>query len=255
MVNSMLRWDDRVYLQFSAFRTRAAADLLARIPVDRVTRVVDLGCGPGNSTELLVARWPDAYHVGVDPSAEMLERAAAAVPRVKWVQSDIASYRPERPVDVIFANAVLHWLGDHEVLVPALYGVLEPRGALAIQMSGALGEPSHQLMAQVAAEFGVQEVAGVRPLLAPEAYYDMLAGADSVDIWKTDYYQAMPDENAILRWVTSAGLRPYLAAIPPAARTDFLSRYTTEITRAYPRRADGRRLLKVPQLFVVATKR
>lgn len=251
----MVRWDDRVYLQFSAFRTRAAADLLARVPVDRVTRVVDLGCGPGNSTELLVDRWPDAYHIGVDSSAEMLARAATAVPRVRWVQADVATFRPDEPVDVIFANAAFQWLDHHELLVPALYEALEPRGALAFQMPGALGEPSHLLMAEVAAEFGVHDVVGVRPLLAPERYYDMLAGADSVDIWQTDYHHAMADENAILRWVTGAGLRPYLDAIPPAARTEFLTRYTAEIARAYPRRPDGRRLVKVPRLFVVATKR
>ena len=70
-----MAWDPKTYLVFGEERTRPARELLARIEKESPRRVVDLGCGPGNSTALLAARWPDAELEGVDSSAEMLEAA------------------------------------------------------------------------------------------------------------------------------------------------------------------------------------
>jgi trans-aconitate 2-methyltransferase len=132
----MPTWDDVQYLKFADARTRPAAELLARVPEPErpIARAVDLGCGPGNSTELLVARWPQAQVVGVDSSAQMLARARTTLPAVAWVQADVSDYTPSEPPDVIFANAVLQWLPDHGTLVPRLFDLLAPGGALAIQI-------------------------------------------------------------------------------------------------------------------------
>ena len=70
-----MKWDPQRYLKFGDYRTQPASDLLARVPVAEPRRVVDLGCGPGNSTRLLVERWPGADVTGVDKSAEMLAAA------------------------------------------------------------------------------------------------------------------------------------------------------------------------------------
>lgn len=250
----MARWDDRLYLQFEEFRTRAAAELLARVPLRWPGLVTDLGCGPGNSTELLVQRWPESRITAVDSSAEMLERAAENLPGVNFVLSDVASFRQSAQPDLVFANAVLQWLSEHEQLVPELFCQVAPGGVLAFQVSRTLEQPTHLLMQQVAAEFGLHCVSGVRPGPSPEQYYDLLAGARQLDIWQTDYYHEMADENAIVRWVSGTGLRPYLAALPAESRTDFLKRYTSLIAAAYPQRRNGRRLLRVPRVFVVAIK-
>src|SRR4051794_4896927 len=116
----MATWDDQLYLKFGDERTRAAVELLARVPLPAATQVVDLGCGPGNSTALLRQRWPDAHIAGVDNSAEMLRRARQDLPAINWIEADVGSWRPPAPVDVLFANAVLQWLPDHASLFPAL---------------------------------------------------------------------------------------------------------------------------------------
>src|SRR5438132_1448966 len=129
----MNAWDDRQYLKFAEERTRPAQELLARVPLTDATSVVDLGCGPGNSTALLVARFPDAHVTGIDNSSAMLERAARDLASATWVEMDVASYRASTPVDLLFANAVFQWLPDHATLLPALLEQVRPGGVLALQ--------------------------------------------------------------------------------------------------------------------------
>jgi len=253
----MPTWDAPQYLKFADQRTRPAAELLARVPEQPVRHVVDLGCGPGNSTALLVARWPSAAIVGVDSSAQMLERARTTLPEVTWVQADVRDYRAETPPDVIFANAVLHWLPDHAQLVPALFEQLAPGGALAVQVPYNFDEPSHRLMRELAR--GRLRTGGADPgarwVAAPATYYDWLAPhARSVDIWQTRYEQVMPDASAIVEWVRGTGLRPYLESMPDELHPAYLTEFERALEDAYPVRSDGRRLFSFPRLFIVAVK-
>jgi trans-aconitate 2-methyltransferase len=260
----MTVWNHEQYLKFADERTRPARELLARVPLESAARVVDLGCGPGNSTELLVQRFPDAEVTGVDNSAEMLERAQRDIAGVSWVLADAAQYRAPEAVDLLFANALLQWLPDHARLFPALLEQVRAGGVLAVQMPINFEAPSHRLMRETepdpstAFASWVERLQNVRELnrvSAPEFYYDLLAPlATRVDIWQTNYQHVMQDANAIVEWVKGTGLRPYLAALPEAERAHYLERYTAGIERAYPARADGRRLFKFPRLFVVATR-
>lgn len=252
----MSTWDDAQYLKFADERTRAARELLARVPLTDALRVVDLGCGPGNSTALLQARWPQAHITGVDNSAEMLARARRDLPALDWVEADLGGWQAAQPVDLLFANAVLHWLPRHETLLPRLLRMLRPGGVLALQMPANDDEPSHRLMRELPGPWQarLQQVGGRTQVAGPDFYYDVLAPhAARVDIWRTTYEQVMPDPAAIVEWVQGSGLRPYLDALPiEAERQDFLAAYSAAIDAAYPRRADGRRLFTFPRLFVVA---
>ena len=253
----MLTWDDAQYLKFADERTRPAAELLARVAVDAPALVVDLGCGPGNSTALLARRWPAAEIVGVDNSEAMLARAGDTLPRQRFVLADIRTFRADRPIDVLFANASLHWLPDHARILPALLDSLAPGGTLALQMPDNHHEPSHRLMREVIRTYEVDPVMVPThpPIESVAFYYDLLAPrATRVDIWQTRYEQVVPDAAAIVEWFKGTGLRPYLEAIPPDRHPDFERDYEAEIDRAYPRRADGRRLFSFPRLFVVATR-
>lgn len=255
----MPSWDHTQYLKFADARTRPAAELLARVPLTAAELVVDLGCGPGNSSELLRARWPAAQLIGVDSSPDMLTRARQVLPDAQFVQADVQDYAPPSACDLLFGNAVLHWLPDHARLVPRLVSQLRAGGALALQMPDNAQEPSHRLMQLVAAHHGLTPAAvrGRAEVHAPERYYDLLAPHAAelgVDIWRTRYEHVMQDAAAIVEWVKGTGLRPYLEALPEAARAPFLRDYEQEIARAYPQRADGRRLFSFPRLFLVAVR-
>jgi len=170
-------WDDSQYLKFADERTRAAHELLARVPLAAPARVLDLGCGPGNSTALLAKRWPAARITGVDNSAEMLARARRDLPKLEWVEADASSYEPGAPLDLLFSNALLQWLPSHERLVPALLEKVRPGGALALQMPKNFAEPSHRAMREVSGSWS-ERLAGVRagdPVGSAAFYYDLLA--------------------------------------------------------------------------------
>jgi trans-aconitate 2-methyltransferase len=254
----MARWDDEQYLKFADERTRAAVELLARVPTASAREVVDLGCGPGNSTALLAARWPDAHITGVDNSPDMLERARKDLPAHDWVEADVAAWRANVPPDVLFANAVLQWLPDHEQLIPRLFAQLAPGAVLAVQMPYNQQEPSHRLMREVPEPFAphVQNARALSRVSSPAFYYDLLAPhAAHVDVWRTTYEHVMADPSAIVEWVKGTGLRPYLEALPDALRVEYLAHYKRGIDQAYPRRSDGKRLFSFPRLFIVAVKR
>lgn len=258
----MSDWNPALYTRFEDERTRPAAELLARVPPAPQRRnVVDLGCGPGNSTELLVARHPAADVLGIDTSQAMLDAARRRLPNQRFELGDIAGWSAAAPPDLLYANAALQWVPDHERLIPRLAAMLAPGGALAVQMPDNLDEPSHALMRETAAEprfaahLGAAAELRAR-ILSAEHYYDLLAGAADVDVWRTTYYHRMADASAIVQWLRATGLRPFLDGLPtPALQAGFVAAYQRRIESAYPQRADGQRLLAFPRLFFVAQRR
>src|SRR5579872_3344871 len=117
----MPTWDADLYLRFAGERGRPAVDLISRIHLQNPARILDVGCGPGNSIEMLHARWPEAAMTGVDTSSEMLEKARAAYPQWTWIAADAAQWTSERPYDLVFSNAALHWVPRHDEALPHLW--------------------------------------------------------------------------------------------------------------------------------------
>lgn len=263
-----VRWDPAQYLRFADERTRPAVELLARVPNDAPSSVYDLGCGPGNTTRLLRARWPDAVLTGVDSSAEMLDRAAREVADAEWVRADLAHWRPDRPADVLFSNATFQWLDDHERLFPALMDALAPGGALAVQMPRNFNAPSHTAIAEVVrggpwrtrlepllrtalGPFSVR----TSPVHPPAWYYGLLASrAASVDVWETEYLHMLRGEDPVKEWTKGTALRPFLEALEGEEARAFEERYAAVLREAYPRRPNGTTLFPFRRLFIVAVR-
>jgi len=259
-----MSWSASQYTRFEDERTRPVRDLVAAIPGSDARHVVDIGCGPGNSTEVLMARFPGAAVSGLDNAPDMIAAARKRLPDVNFALVDLAAWAdtPDpAPYDVILANAVLQWLPDHAKLFPKLVGKLATGGTLAVQMPDNLDEPAHQLMRKVAAEGPwAQRLASAVDARAPRApagwYYELLRPhCARVDVWLTTYHHPLAEGPAgIVEWFKGSGLRPFLDALEPAERPDYLVRYQAEIARAYPALADGSVLLPFPRLFVVATR-
>lgn len=254
----MADWSPATYLKFEDERTRAAIDLLARVPLENARRVVDVGCGPGNSTELLTHRYPDADVLGLDNSAAMLEEARRRLPASRFEAADAASWLPDADVDLVFANATYQWVPDHFAQLPRVLAALKPGAVLAVQMPDNLAEPTHRLMIETANDSpwaARLSHAARAPLPAPGAYYDALAPlAARFDIWRTAYQHPLADPAAIVDFVRGTGLRPFLDALDEGERAAFVADYTARIAAAYPPRADGKVLLAFPRLFFVARR-
>jgi trans-aconitate 2-methyltransferase len=255
-----MSWSAKQYVAFESERTRPVRDLLAAVPTTDVRRAVDIGCGPGNSTELLIARYPDAEVTALDSSPDMLDAARTRLPGIRIEQVDIDRWDDEGPFDVILANAVLQWLPDHARLFPRLIAKLAPGGSLAVQMPDNLDESAHRLMREVAAYGSWQKkladkVSRRAPRQTPEWYYGALYRSCSmVDVWRTTYHHALPGAAAVVEWFKGSGLRPFLDALDEDEQTQYLARYQAAIAQAYPVFDDGTMLLPFPRLFVVATR-
>jgi trans-aconitate 2-methyltransferase len=251
-----MSWNPSVYLAFADERTRPAAELLARVPDDNPGRVADLGCGPGNSTDLLVKRWPRARVEGLDSSPAMIETAKKSGVKAQFALADIAAWSPDAGYDVIFSNATYQWLPDHGGLLPRLMSFVAPGGVFAFQVPNNQYAPSHTLMRDVAAQGPwAEKLANVRGIFVETAqtYFGILAAhAASVDIWTTEYLHVLDGEDAVFKWVSGTGLRPYLDALDDEERARFVTAYKARLNVAYPRRADGKTLLPFSRLFAVA---
>jgi trans-aconitate 2-methyltransferase len=250
-------WDPTQYLKFASHRLRPAVDLLGHVDAAAPAEVYDLGAGTGNVTRLLQARWPRARITGVDASEEMLANAAAEETGIAWEQADLASWRPPRPADVIFSNAALHWLPDHQQLFPALLSALAPGGVLAVQMPRNFAAPSHTAIAE-AARSGpwrarLEPLLRPVPVAEPAVYFDLLAPrAAAIDIWETEYVHVLEGDDPVKEWTKATWLRPLLDALAEPDRSRFEACYAELVARAYPRRPDGRTLLPFRRLFIVA---
>lgn len=256
-----MSWSASQYTRFEDERTRPVRDLLARLPDRPVRRAADLGCGPGNSTAELLARFPDAAVLGVDSSEDMLAAARARLPALRFEHADISRWDGAGDAfDVLLSNAALQWVPDHAVLLPALLRRLAPGGALAVQVPDNLDEPVHALMRAVAAEPPWTErlspALRAREQRHPAAWYVRLlreAGAEA-DVWRTTYHHLLPGGvPAVVEWFKGSALRPFLDRLDAAEHPAFLARYARRLEDAIEVLPDGTALLPFPRLFLLAT--
>ncbi|HEX3948289.1 MAG TPA: trans-aconitate 2-methyltransferase [Steroidobacteraceae bacterium] len=256
-----MSWSAKQYVAFEDERTRPVRDLLGALPPIDARAVIDVGCGPGNSTEVLAARYPQARISGSDSSADMIAAARRRLPRIHFEVQDLQDWHDAGPFDVILANAVLQWVPNHRTLLPMLIGKLAPGGALALQMPDNLDEPAHRLMREIAAAGPwaaelAQSAEARAPLEGAAWYYELLRPlCAKVDLWRTTYHHSLAGgAAAVVEWFKGSGLRPFLEPLDATQRNAYLERYAAAIARAYPPVADGSVLLPFPRVFLVAIR-
>jgi trans-aconitate 2-methyltransferase len=254
-------WSPTQYTKFEDERNRPIRDLLANIPNKVVATAADIGCGPGNSTELLRERFPQAVITAIDSSAAMIEAARKRLPTVQFEVDDIAGWKNPGPFDVILANAALHWVPNHEAVLPTLISKLAPGGSLAVQMPDNLDEPVPRWMREIAADGPwasklARASESRSTLLSADEYYRLLrVHAASVDIWRTTYRHVLAGgASAIVEWFKGSGLRPYLDPLDAAEAVAFVARLQAAVAETYPAMPDGSVLLPYPRIFMVATR-
>jgi trans-aconitate 2-methyltransferase len=271
-------WSADQYLKFNTLRTRPVRDLVNQITpfiTSATPQIYDLGCGPGNSTEVLQNAFPDAKIAGMDSSTDMLKRARSTLPNVEFVQGDLATYSPDKAPDLLFSNAVFHWLRT-STRIPTLlrlFQTLKPGGVLAIQMPDNYHEPSHAAMRDAATlpskpwsqYFAHASVGNLqdpnRPDLDPiepssDFYNALVPHAAHVDIWRTTYSHILADAPAIVEWVKGTGLQPFTNLIEDGeAKKAYLKEYEGMVRERYAELGDGKVFLEYPRFFVFAVKK
>lgn len=254
-----MQWDPVQYLRFADHRLRPAIELLNRVDLESPAIAYDLGAGAGNVTELLAARWPEARIVGVDSSEEMLRKAAERAANIEWEVGDISRWRPKQPAELIFSNAALHWIADHDAVFKELMLSVMPGGVLAVQMPRNFGAPSHTSMADAAASGPwrqkLEPLLNPAPVAPPQHYIEILSGiASSLDVWETEYMQVLSGDNPVKEWTKGTWLRPLLAALEEPERSEFESAYGELVAKAYPKQPDGTTVFPFKRLFIVAKR-
>jgi len=251
-------WDAGVYLKFAKERTQPAIDLAARIELSTPARILDLGCGPGNSTAVLRNRWPDAAITGLDSSPQMIATAHEGFPHGVWQVGDAASWSAGEPFDVVFSNAMLQWLPDHTEICRHWLDQLKPGGAFAAQMPAHYDSPLHREIIQVSADPAWNDrMNAARATLthhSPSFYYDVLHPlASRIDLWETIYYHIVAGPESVLDWFRGTGLRPYLQALSSDAERGHFEQMLLDRYRVtYQRQPSGQVLFPFRRLFFVA---
>ena len=251
-------WDPTAYLAFGDHRARPFHDLLARIASRHPRLVVDLGCGAGNLTALLVARWPDAAIEALDSSAEMV--GAARARGIDAHRADVVDWAPAPDTDVVITNAVLQWVPQHRELLPRWLAALPVGAELAVQVPGNFRAPTHALLAELCAlPRWADRVGDAAPrpdaVLEPAGYLDVLTGAGlAADVWETTYLHVLTGEDPVLAWVRGTVLRPVLARLGEDDAAELTEAYAAALRAAYPRRPDGTTVLPFRRVFAVGRR-
>jgi trans-aconitate 2-methyltransferase len=250
-------WNPGAYARFRDLRLRPAIDLLGAIRSVGGGDVIDLGCGNGAMGPSLKARFATHRLCGVDASPAMLAHARDEEVYDELAEGDIAAWQAER-VALIYSNAALHWLKDHEALFPRLAAMLAPGGTLAVQMPHQNNAPSHRVWTTLVDDmfpgrFDPEAGPGV---MKPARYFHMLAGLGTFSLWETDYFQVLPadaEAHPVRRFTESTFARPILEALKPGEQDQLISAYEEVMERAYPRGEDGTVLFPFRRMFFTLT--
>jgi trans-aconitate 2-methyltransferase len=256
----MADWNSNLYLKFKNERTQPAIDLVNRIQLENPKKIIDIGCGPGNSTLVLKQKFPQSYILGVDNSPNMIDTAQKDFPEMDFQLCDAGRDldRLDHDFDLVFSNACVQWIPDHPTLLQKFMDLLQPSGVLAIQTPMNFQEPIHQIIEQVTTSPKWQEFFSHTRIfynLTPSEYFDLLSELSSdFSIWETTYFHRLESPQDILTWYRSTGMKPYLDQLPEWKKPAFEQDILSGIEKYYPPQKNGKIVFRFPRFFFVAVK-
>ncbi len=253
-------WNSEQYLKFKKERTQPSFDLAEKIEAVNPKRIIDIGCGPGNSTAVLKKQFPDAYILGVDFSPNMIEKAKTDYPDMDFMLFDAEKDfdKLNGNFDIVFSNACIQWIPNHRKLLTEMMGVLNSGGVLAVQIPFQFDQPMHKAIQQVAAGVKWKEIIPferVFNILSENEYFDILCELSSdFTMWKTVYFHRMPSQFSIIEWYRATGLKPYLDILSDKMKAEFENDVFEKIKPFYPVQQNGEVIFRFPRLFFTAVK-
>ncbi len=251
-------WDPQLYLKYKNERTQPSIDLVSKINIDNPLKIIDIGCGPGNSTQILFQRWPESLITGVDNSPQMIEKAKSDYPKHEWILSDALYLDSKIKYSIVFSNATIQWIPNHKELILKLFNMLEINGVLAIQVPMFRDMPLGKSIEVVANKSKWnQYTKGCVDLFTYNNYsfyYNVLAPlSKTIDIWETSYIHILDSQKAILEWIRSTGMKPYLDRLEnDEMKNEFEMNVLEEIINNYPVQNNGKVLFSFKRLFFIA---
>jgi trans-aconitate 2-methyltransferase len=253
-------WNPQLYLKYKEERTQPSRDLVARITIDDPAFIIDLGCGPGNSTQVLKERWPKANIIGLDKSPGMIGKAKQDYPQQQWIVGDAANMDETQRYNIVFSNATLQWIPDHHRLMPKLFRLVESEGVMAVQLPANQNSPLHQVMIATSRRRKWSSyTAGIDKLLTYNSagfYYDVFNSlTKNIDIWEITYHPVYNSHHDLIEFYKSTGMKPVLERLPDdQARHEFEKELLAEYQKVYPQQSDGKILGSMRRLFIIAKK-
>lgn len=256
----MSDWNSNQYMKFKNERTQPSLDLISRIAQLTPQNILDIGCGPGNSTFALKNQFKNADIIGVDYSDNMLEKARASHPDMVFEKCDVPNglKKYQKSLDLIFSNACIHWIDNQKELIYKIFDKLSTNGVLAVQIPLTQNAPFYEILYRLVETPKWRKLSEIHNFhnLLPEEYYDLFCKMYcDFNIWQTTYYHIVESHMGVIEWYKGSGLRPYLDKLSESEQEEFISDLSAEIKLTFPEQADGKVILKMPRLFFTLRKK
>ncbi|MDP4178964.1 MAG: methyltransferase domain-containing protein [Bacillota bacterium] len=254
----MSDWNSVQYLMFKNERTQPAIDLVNRINIEKPKKILDIGCGPGNSTQVLADKFPDSYILGVDSSSNMIDTAKRDYLNLDFKICDAGKELSilDNDFDVVFSNACIQWIPNHNQLLRNIMGLLKPNGVLAVQTPMNYNEPIHKIIGEISTnEKWKSEFSNPRVFynLTQSEYFDLLSEISSeFCMWETIYFHKLKSHKDIMEWYRSTGLRPYLNVLSDEKKKLFEQDVFEKVVEEYPIQKNGSIIFRFPRFFFTA---
>jgi trans-aconitate 2-methyltransferase len=232
-------WNPEQYHKFQSERSAPFYDLLNLVKIKRGLSVIDLGCGTGELTKILAERLPESEVFGIDNSANMLAKAKPlAHAKLRFEQASIEEINGQW--DVVFSNAAIQWVENHNNLIPKLFSLVKQGGQLVVQLPSNHTHPSHTFILEIARSSPFKEAlkdwVRIPPVLTIGQYAALFyeLGAEEISVFEKIYPHVLENSDAIAEWTSGTALVPYFERLPQDLKDPFMREYRAKLKTRFP---------------------